>query len=119
MYDLKMTADGDLDCSRLDFQLVAGPERVAQQVRTRLRTFLGEWEFDLDAGTPWLQRIIGIKGVNLNDVENELRTQILSVFGVLAVVSLSMEFDKDERTLTLNGKISTTDGIVAVEGVFP
>lgn len=119
MQDLKLTADGDLDCSELDLQLVDGAARVAQQVRTALRTFLGEWEFDLDAGTPWFQSIIGIKGVSLTEVDNRLRARILGVADVLAIVSLSTTLDRETRQLSLTAKISTTFGAAVVEGVFP
>ena len=119
MTDLKLTDDGDLDCSEHGLHLVDGALRVAQQVRTRLRTFMGEWEFDLDAGVPWFQRILAIKAVNLNDVDNVLRTQILDVQDVLAVVAFSQELNRETRELFITAKISTTFGIAVVEGVFP
>ncbi len=119
MFDLLLTADGDLDCSEHGLHLVGGAARVAQQVRTRLRTFLGEWEFDLDAGVPWFQRILALKGVNLNDVDSVLRTQILDVQDVLGIVAFSMNFDNTTRTLTITAKITTTFGVAVVEGTFP
>ncbi len=119
MLDIKLTADGDLDCSELGLQLIDGSPRVAQQVRTRLRTFLGEWEFDLEAGVPWYQNILGIKGVNLNDVENRLRAQVLDVADVLAIVSFSTAFNASLRTLTISARITTTFGLISVEGNFP
>lgn len=117
MYDLKLTEDGDLDCSEHGIHLIDGAPRVAQQVRTRLRTFMGEWEFDLDAGVPWFQRILAIKGVNLNDVEAVLRQHILDVADVLGILEFSMTFT--DRELTIRAKISTTFGVAQVEGVFP
>lgn len=119
MYDFKLTADGDMDCSGLDIQLVDGPERVAQQVRTCLRTFLGEYQFDLDAGVPWNQSILAIKGVNLNTVESILRTKILAVDDVLSIVAFVTEFDSQARTMTIHAKINTTFGQIVVEGAFP
>jgi len=119
MKDLKLTFDGDLDCSGLNLSLIDEGERVAQQASVRMRTFLGEWEFDLDAGVPWYQKIIGIKGVNLNEVDSVIRSQILSVKDVLSILSLSMEFDSATRTLEINTKINTTFGVVVVEGNFP
>jgi hypothetical protein len=117
--DLGLTDDGDLACSELGVTLVDGAARVAQQVRTRLRTWLGEWEFDLDAGVPWLQRILAIKGVNLADVDNVLRDEILDVADVSGILEFSMTFDKEARNMEIRAKISTTFGAVAVEGAFP
>lgn len=119
MKDLLLTAAGDLDCSALGVQLVGGAARVAQQVRTRLRTFLGEWEFDLDAGVPWFQRILGIKGVNLNDVEDIIKTQILSVADVKSISAIKMTFNGTTRKLSITSKVDTNFGTVQVEGVFP
>ncbi len=92
MYDIKLTSDGDLDCSALGIQLVDGRPRVEQQVRTKLRIMLGEWEFDLDAGVDWFGRILGIKGVNLTDVENLIREAILAVADVRTITAFSMRF---------------------------
>jgi hypothetical protein len=117
--DLKMTSDGDLDCSELGLQLVDGAMRVSQQIRTRLRTFYGEWEFDLDRGVPWLQRILAIKGVNLNDVDAVLRAQILDVADVLDIITFSISLNTVTRTATIAARVSTTFGIAVVEGVFP
>lgn len=119
MKDFKLTDDGDLDVSELGLHLVDGAPRVAQQVRTRLRTFLGEWEFDLDAGVPWYQRIIGIKAVNLNDVDSVLKAQILDVADVVSILEFSMSFNSVSRSLAIRAKINTTFGAVQVEGAFP
>lgn len=119
MKTLKLTSDGDLDVSELGIHLIDGPARVAQQVQTRLRTFLGEWEFDLEAGTPWFQSILGIKGVNMNEVESLLKKQILDVADTVAVLAFSMSFNQAARTLSITGKISTAFGVVAVDGIFP
>lgn len=119
MYDLKLTDDGDLDVSELGIHLIDGAPRVAQQVRTRLRTMLGEWEFDLDEGVPWFQRILGTKAANLNDIDALLKAQILDVADTIAVLEFSMTLDRDSRLLTINAKISTTFGVVQIEGNFP
>ncbi len=119
MTDLKLTADGDLDCSEHGLHLVDSALRVAQQVRTSLRTFLGEWEFDLDAGVPWFQQILALKGVNLNDVDSIIKTQIRDVEDVLDIIAFSMAFDSAARSLTITAKITTTFGVAVVEGIFP
>jgi hypothetical protein len=119
MLVLKLTSDGDLDCSRHTVVLIDGVDRVSQQVLTTLKTFLGEWEFDLDAGVPWFQRIVGIKGVNLNDVQNVLTAAILAVPDVTAVTSFVVDFNRDLRQAHITAKIKTTFGATQVEGLFP
>lgn len=119
MLDLKLTSNGDLDCTELGVHLIDDAPRVAQQVQTCLRTFLGEWEFDLEAGVPWFQRILGMKIVNLNDVDNVLRTAILAVDDVVSILEFSMTLNTSTRNLSINSKINTTFGVVQVEGTFP
>lgn len=117
--DLKLTAAGDLDCSLPGLQLVDGVARVAQQVRTALRVLLGEWEFDLDAGVPWFQSILGIKAVNLNDVERLLKDAMLAVDDVVSVASFDMSFSAGSRQLTIAATLTTTFGDTQVEETFP
>lgn len=119
MKDLKLTGDGDLDTSGHGITLIDGAERVGQQVRTCLRVFFGEWEFDLDQGVPWFQTILAHKETSLNDVDNRLRAAILGVTDVLSVLSFSMNFNRNTRILTIIAKINTTFGVIVVEGSFP
>lgn len=116
---LLLTADGDIDTSGHGLTLVDGGRRVAQQVQTALRVFLGEWDFDLDQGIPWLQRILARKDVNLTDVENILREKILAVADVKSITAWAMTWDTQARKLTINAKLDTAFGPVGVEGVFP
>jgi hypothetical protein len=119
LLDIKMTFGGDMDCSGLGIQLVDGRARVEQQVRTKLRIMLGEWEFDLDEGVDWFGRILGIKGINLTDVESLIREAILAVADVRTITAFSMAFDRETRNLSINAKINTTFGVTQVEGMFP
>lgn len=119
MTDLKLDTAGDLDTSMPGVLLVDGAARVAQQVRTRLRTFKGEWEFDLDAGVPWFERVLAIKGVNLNDVDTVLKTEIQDVADVVSILSFSLTLDHNSRQATITAKINTTFGQAVVEDQFP
>jgi hypothetical protein len=92
---------------------------VAQKILVLLRSFLGEWEFDLDYGPPWFTRILGIKPVNLNDAEAALRDAILGVVYVKEIASLSMDFDRATRQWSLSALVKTDFGEVPIEGLFP
>ncbi len=114
-----MDSNNDLDVSDHGLTLIDGPARVAQQLGVVLRGFLGEWEFDLDWGTDWYGRILGIKPVNLNDAEGALRSKILKVADVNSILSLSMDFTRGERKWSLTALVDTTFGQVQVEDQFP
>lgn len=119
MLDLKLDSNNDLDVSGHGLTLIDGAQRVGQQIGVVLRGFLGEWEFDLDWGTDWFGRVLGIKPVNLNDAEGALRSKILGVDGAKSILSLSMDFDRALRKWSLRGLVDTEFGEVQVEGQFP
>lgn len=61
---------------------------VAQRLRIKLRTFLGEWEFNTNYGVPYWQRILG-KKINKASVDRIFQEQILDEDGVVELVSFS------------------------------
>jgi hypothetical protein len=92
-----LAAGGDLDCSGYDLKLASGVQRVAQQVEIKLRSFLGDWFLDLDYGTPWFQRILGVKPANLGDAEAAIRAAALEVDGLLSVDLFELDYLPEER----------------------
>lgn len=58
----RTTADGDICFGHnANDYLVNTPEAVAQNVRTRLALWQGQWFINTDEGTPYLQQILGKK----------------------------------------------------------
>lgn len=93
---------------------------VAQTLKIKLLTFLGEWFLDEDIGVPYFQRIFG-KQFSKSTVDAIFQNQILSTEGVLQIleyesdiISASRTFSFSFRVLTESG--DTTDTIV-VNGV--
>jgi hypothetical protein len=117
MKDFKLNTSSDMVTTSKDFEIAEGVEEIAQRLRTRLKTSLGEWTFDrrlglprvgtgsiFDTGTPMIRRLAmlkkyiadtrGIKLVKKFDaiVDDETRT-------------LSVAFEAvcyDDQTLTIN-----------------
>ena len=52
--DLALDANGDLDLTG-GGSLVEGQQAIAQRLKIRLLTFLGEYFLDSDRGLPWLE----------------------------------------------------------------
>jgi len=113
MTELLLNADGDLDLSTGDLQIVHGRAAVAQRLEIRFRSFLGEWFLDTRFGFPWFQSVLGRKG-SVDYVEFLLRRTILSTPGVLGITSFSFAFDRAARALTVSFRASTSDGDVDV-----
>lgn len=111
MYDIALsTATHDLLLNdKNDLVLITGPDRVAQQIKIALLTWLGEWFLDSTVGVPYLERILK-KNPNLAQIKNILRAKIKAVADVKSVVSVSVIFDQQKRNLTVNYEVETTFG---------
>ncbi len=111
MTDLLLTADRDLDITNgaLSFT-VAGVATHAQRAKMHYETFLGESVYDLSAGVPWLQVILG------SSLPPDSIRMILDLYGrqIPGIVSTSMSpvYDRVTRKLTFTGSIETIDGEV-------
>jgi len=108
-HDLVIAAPGDL-------RLVDGAARVAQQIKVTLLLFLGEWFLDTDFGVPYLEEVL-VKNPNFAGVNALLRARILDVPGVTRIVSLSMDMNRQARTLSVTFSAETPFGLVGPHNV--
>lgn len=104
--DLKLDINGDLDLTGGSASLVTGADRIAQQLKIRLRVFKGEWHLDTRQGMPYRQRILGYKPFSASYATSVFRSAILGVPGVLAVNNLSLEPDLAQRSLAVSFQAS-------------
>lgn len=109
MADLKLTTAGDLDISSGDYELIDGINAIAQDVKIRLRFFLGEWFLDTRIGVPYFTKILGQKPRE-NVVRSILRQAILTTPGVLEVSSMSIDFEGAPRRLDVAFTATTDEG---------
>lgn len=103
----------DLDLSGFDLHIIEGADRVRQGIITKLRLFTGEWFLDTEAGTPYLEQILG-KRISLAGSIAAIRASILEVDGVDAITEFSYTFDRAQRRLTYNFTATTPYGLIEV-----
>ena len=101
--NLALTETGDL-------ALVTGIDSIAQDLRHRCRTFVGEWFLALDAGLPWFTEILGVKKLNLATVRALLRKLIDDTPGVKTIISLDVSLDTATRDLSISFRVDTDLG---------
>jgi hypothetical protein len=111
--DIKLTNSHDLSVENFDLVLVDGRERVRQQVLIKLKLWRGEWFLDTEFGTPWLQSILG-KQVSLSGVLSAIQASVLAVRDVRRFLEFTYNFDRRQRTLTVDFTIDTNFGPVQV-----
>ena len=97
-------ADGDLIA-------IDNAERVAQQIKIQLLTWLGEWFLDITHGVPYLDYIL-VKNPNIELARSIFKEQIMKIDDVDDVTSLEIYYNATERTMTVEYEASTSYGLV-------
>lgn len=100
MSNLKLDSNHDIIIGRGATRVV-GVEQVAQLVKCRLLTILGEWELDTNLGLPWFESIF-TKNVRPADIEAALANIIRTTNGVRQLVSLDVNPDYRTRQLAVS-----------------
>lgn len=112
MYDIALSTENhDLIIKDSDFILIGDAARVAQQIKIKLKFFLGEWFLRTTDGVPYLENIL-VKNPNLTHVRSIFRQQISSVDDVIAVNALNISLNSQKRELTVNFEAQTNYGLI-------
>lgn len=102
---------GELVLSNGDLALITGSDAVLQDIHRRLRTFLGEWFLDIEAGVPYYQDILK-KNPNPQVVATVIQNAILGTLGVIELQEFDSQLDSTARQLTVTFKALTTEGVI-------
>jgi hypothetical protein len=117
MVDIALHAnDHDILIKDGDFLLIDNAERVAQQIKVKLLTFLGEWFLDTTWGVPYLEYLV--KQPNQELIKQILSEQILSVDDVKSLNALELDYQVKVRTLIINYEVSTEYGLITRKEVL-
>ena len=79
---------------------IGGAEQIAQLVKCRLLTLLGEWKQDTSLGIPWFEGIF-TKNVRTADIQLTIANIIRGTAGVQQLISIELDADFRARTLTI------------------
>ena len=110
--DIK-TQNNDLVFENNNLVIVEGKEFVAQNLKQRLQTLLGECPLDTELGVPYIEEILG-KRRSQSIVENILKDVILSTPGVVKLESFIMSFVETTRILTVDFEVKSLDGTIII-----
>ena len=100
-----------------DVMFIDNAERVAQQIKIQLLTFLGEWFLDVTHGVPYLDYVL-IKNPNFTLIRELFREQILKVDGVSNLVSIDIDFESATRKMLLSYEAETEYGMIVRKEVL-
>ena len=107
MKDLLLDASGDLVISNFDFVLTDGLQGLAQRVKQKILCFKGEWFFDENIGTEYID---AISSKDTDSFVAILVESIREVEGVKDVVSFDVKIDSTTRELQVSFEVSNNLG---------
>jgi hypothetical protein len=94
---------------KYEIVLMDSADRVAQQIKINLLSFLGEWFLDVTYGVPYLEQIL-VKNPRMPAIETIMRSHIKSVPNVIKVTALSLDWDRRSRSLFVDFEADTDLG---------
>lgn len=80
---------------------ISGAAQVAQLVKCRLLTLMGEWKLDSSIGLPWFEAIF-TKQVRPADIEAAIANIIRGTPGVQQLISIEVDADYRARSLGIS-----------------
>lgn len=92
-----------------DFQLVNHIEEIKQQIIVALNTFYADWLLDYRKGIDY---VFGLRHEEF--LQHDCKNQIMGVKGVLSVIKLNMNFDRNTFTTKITACIKTVYGTIEV-----
>lgn len=111
--DLKLNDNHDIFITGQDLTLTTEDNEVIQRLDIRLQFFQEEWFLDITAGLPYLQTIFQ-KGTPLTTVSSLFIQEINAADGVDEVLEFNLDFQGDDRILTVTFKVQTiNNGIIS------
>ena len=89
--DLYITEQGDISISK----------SIAQEIKIKLKWWLGEWRWDQDEGLPYNDEVF-VKNPNTDAIEMAIREQIFEIKEITEVKNIEVTFDKKTRVATVS-----------------
>jgi len=100
-----LDSDGDFMFGKGKQDYYSENAAIAENIRTRLLSFVGDCFFDLDAGVDWFT-LLGYPST-AEEIQLSCRAVIANSAGVVNVNDLSVTADKDARTAFVNYNVDT------------
>lgn len=88
-------------------------EVVAQRLKILLQSFMGEWQYNLNYGIPYFQRILAKKNITKAGVDRIFQEKILQERGVKELVSFSSEFNNSTRGYSCQFRVRCLNNLVS------
>lgn len=95
-----------------DLVIVSGVDAVLQNLKIRLRTFIGEWAFDTSVGVDYYG-VLFVKKPSIPSIEAMIKSVILRTEGVLRITEFNFTYDLQLRTTELKINVDIDPEFIA------
>lgn len=109
--DILLNDENDIEFDNQDSPLVTDEQRldVAQRLKIKLQTFLGEWFLNIENGIPYYQRIFR-KGIRKSEIDLIFQSAILEDDQVEAITLFDSTLDNSTRHYSMSFRVRVSDG---------
>jgi hypothetical protein len=96
-----------------DLVIVSGVDAIMQNLKIRLRTYIGEWAFDTSVGVDYYG-ILFIKDPSIPSIEAMIKSVILKTEGILRITGFDFKYNLKLRTSELNLDVDIDPTFIAL-----
>ena len=117
----KLDQNGDYTFGAGSYDYISDDEAIGQAIKTKILLFYGEWWENLGEGIPMFQSVLG--QTNPDTIKSSLsmlvEQRIMKIQEVDSVKNIEIDYDRKNRTISMEVDVATTSGeIVNVEVSF-
>jgi hypothetical protein len=110
MTDVALDNTGDIDVSLGEVRLTSGQQSIEQHLKSRLKTFLGEWFLDERVGVPYYEKVFDRKHPDIQIIKSVFTREILKTPGVSEITDISLQIDTGTRELLVGVSVKSKEG---------
>jgi hypothetical protein len=110
--------DGDISFSNGKVETSTGAEYAAQQLRSRLRVFFGEYFRDTKRGVPYREQIM-TGSPDMTIISTIFINEFLKTPGLIKLTKFDVIPDTSNRSIKVEARYTTKDGIEIFNEVLP
>lgn len=117
MTSYKLNTDThDLEIVNNNFVLISDSEATTQRLKTRLKTYLGEWFLNLNLGIPYYQEVFD-KSIPISSIEAVFKEAIINCPGVDELNKFEIDYTNSDRSFALSFEVKAGDKTLSLEEV--
>ena len=102
----------DIEMVDGELSLLSGNAKIAQDIKTRLKTIVGEFVLDSSYGFPY-SVIFNSRALDLSEIETTIKNYIRDTPNVIRIVRFSLSYEKgSKRNFIVSFSVETVESVI-------